>query len=344
MTQKRIIQSIKDHISRRGCRVSADLVENYYLSLKARPFVLLAGHTGTDLSLLPRLFAQAVGATEENGRYLQLTARPDWMDSSDLFGHLDLEGRFVPGAIIDFLKAAQLDPQKPYFLCLDQINLSRAEYYLRELLGAVESRAYTEKPFVTMAYYGADSAATEKYGVIPALHNVYIVGTLNLDEASRPLNQRLLDRVHTLLLEKENVLGAPAGMPEPVEIDNSFLLTKYYTLEQCPQAQLERWIEIFGQLNQCLMQANAYMGYQLRNDAILYLMHNEVTGALPEAAALDYMICRKVLTRVQGSARTIGGALDKLYAACREHYPQAARKILRMQQLCDRDGFASAWD
>lgn len=344
MTEKQILQHINEHVSRRGYRLSADLVENYYLSLKSRPFVLLVGHAGTDLSLLPRLFAQAVGATAETGRYLQLTVRPDWMDSSDLFGHLNLEGQFVPGAIIDFLKAAQNDPEKPYFLCLDQINLSRAEYYLRELLGAVESRGKTEKPFVTMAYYGSDTAAAEQYGVIPALHNMYIVGTLNLDEASRPLNQRLLDRVHTLHLDREDVCGEPANAAEPVIADNSFLLTQYYALEQCEQDALERWIGLFGQLNQCLTVANAYMGYQLRNDAILYLMHNAVTGALPEAAALDHMICRKVLTRVQGSSKTVCVALEKMYAVCHDRYPQAAKKISYMQQLCDRDGYASAWD
>ena len=343
MTQKQILEQVKNHIRQQGYQLAPELAENYYLSLQARPFMLIAGYTGTDLTLLPRLFAQAVGATKENGRYLQLTVRPDWMDSSDLFGHLNLEGCFVPGPLIDFLKAAQSEPDKPWFLCLDRLNLARAEYFLRELLGTVESPVGKEKPFVTMAYYGSDRAAAEKYGQIPWLGNVYITVTVNLDETSRPLNQRLLDRVHTLLLEKDDVMGTPVAMPGPVAADNGFLKTRYTELEQCDPEKLEIWIDRFARLNETLMQANAYVGFQLRNDALFYLMHNAGGDILPEDRAMDHMICRKVLTRVQGSQKAIGGVLSKLYEQCMA-YPRAQERIARMQQLCDRDGFASAWD
>ena len=102
-------------------------LKHIYACLKTRPFMMVLGRGDEDMTVLPRRFADMMGATEENGRYLQLRVPMDWMDSSDLFGHLNLEGKFIPGAIIDFLKKAQNDPANPYFLCLDRISLSRAE-------------------------------------------------------------------------------------------------------------------------------------------------------------------------------------------------------------------------
>ena len=126
MTDRDIMGRINDYIAQRGFSCTEGLTEKYYLSLKARPFIFLTSRGQTELTRLPLLFAEAIGATRENGRVKLLQVRPDWMDSSDLFGWLNLEGKFIPGVIIDFLKAAQNDPEKPYFLILDQLILSRA--------------------------------------------------------------------------------------------------------------------------------------------------------------------------------------------------------------------------
>ncbi len=75
--------------------------------------------------------------------------RPDWSDSSDLFGHVDLNGKFIPGTIIDFVKRAELDSVNPYFLCLDEMNLARVEYYLSDFLSVIETRDFQSGHIVT---------------------------------------------------------------------------------------------------------------------------------------------------------------------------------------------------
>jgi len=350
MTDRNIMQQIKSYIVHSGYVCTEGLPEKFYLSLKARPFVFLAGRGQTDLTRLPLLFAEAIGATEENGRVKLLQVRPDWMDSSDLFGWLNLEGQFIPGVIIDFLKTAQNDPEKPYFLILNQLILSRAEYYLRDVLDTVESRAQdTPRPLVTMAYYGWDEAAAQAYGQIPALENLYIIGTVNLDDASLPLNQKLLDRVHTLYLEADDVVCHPGAAPAPVQADNGFLRTEYFRLDQCGAYAevLQNDFALFAGLNRILAGATAYVGYQIRNDAILYLIHNRASQVLSEADAVDHMIAQKVLTRVQGSRKAIEPVLLELLKYCSEGeslYPYSTRKIRHMLQLCETDGFASFWN
>lgn len=334
-----MIECIKNYISAKGYACRPGLVENFYLSLKSRPFVLLCGHSTTDKTVLPRLFAEAIDA-----RWLCLPAPPDWMDSSDLFGHLDLQGNFVPGAIIDYLKQAQQDPENPYFLCFDGILLDRAEYYLREILASVESRQTDiPQPLVTMAYYGRDGSAAAHYGVIPALSNLYIIGTVNMDEASRPINQKLIDRVYAMAYECDALtLTGSDTAPAPTPAPNSFLQTVYFRLEQCDREQLLPFFSIFEELNKILMKANAYMGYLLRNDAVLYLMHARHTG-LPEAMALDHVIAHKLLTRVQGSAKNVQPVLGSLLQACTA-YPYTTAKLRAMLMQCENDGYTAYWE
>ena len=334
-----MIECIKNYISARGYTCRAGLVENFYLSLKSRPFVFLCGHSATDKTVLPRLFAEAISA-----KFLCLPVPPDWLDSSDLFGHLDLMGKFVPGAIIDYLKQAQQDPETPYFLCFDGILLDRAEYYLREILVSVESRQTDPpQPLVTMAYYGRDGSAAAHYGEIPPLSNLYIVGTVNMDEASRPINQTLIDRVYAMAYEHDALtLTGQDTAPAPTTAPNSFLQTVYFRLEQWDREQLLPWFSLFEELNKLLMRANAYMGYRLRNDGVLYLMHARHTG-LSETMALDHVIAHKLLTRVQGSARNVQPVLSALQQACTA-YPYTTAKICAMLMQCEKEGYTANWE
>ena len=334
-----MISTIKKYIADKGYVCREGLVEGFCLSLKCRPFTLLCGHSTTDMTVLPRLFAEAVGA-----KFLCLQVRPDWQDSSDLFGHLDLMGNFVPGPVIDYLKQAQNDPRKPYFLCFDGVLLDRAEYYLREILTSVESReGDSPLPLVTMAYYGRDTEAADKYGEIPSLPNVYIVGTVNMDEASKPINQKLLDRVHAMAYEAGAVVRTGEDTcPVATPMDNARLQTEYFRLEQCDREALLPYFARFETLNKILMKASAYMGYKLLNDAVLYLMHARAVD-LPEQQALDHVIAHKLLTRVQGSAKTVQPVLEALLSECTE-YPYTAGKIRVMLDGCEKDGYCGFYE
>ena len=138
------VQAIKAYIKSKGFNYAGSLVENFYLGLKSKPFVILAGTSGTGKTRLVRLFAEAIQA-----EYKLVSVRPDWSDSSDLFGHVDLNQKFVAGAIIDFVKQAELNPNKPYFLCLDEMNLARVEYYMSDILSAIETRRYESGMIIT---------------------------------------------------------------------------------------------------------------------------------------------------------------------------------------------------
>lgn len=69
-----------------------------------------------------------------------IPVRPDWNDSSELLGYFDLNGDFIAGQLIAPILMAHQNPKKPFFVCLDEMNLARVEHYFSDFLSIVESR------------------------------------------------------------------------------------------------------------------------------------------------------------------------------------------------------------
>ncbi len=369
MTIKDKITAIKTYIAARGFNYEGDLIENFYLSLKSKPFVILAGTSGTGKTRLVKLFAEAIGAK------MQLVpVRPDWSDSSDLFGHNDLSGQFHPGAIIDFVKQAEWDKDTPYFLCLDEMNLARVEYYLSDFLSIIETRdrkdngAIETDALVDASYFQSQSAR-EKYGRVYLPENLYIIGTVNMDETTFPFSKKVLDRANTIEFSFVNLMAraTAGGQAVAQKLDNSFLKTDYLYLQNCDDEDLIDTICFnLEELNQILVKANLHVGYRVRDEISFYMMNNKKAKLLEEDAAFDHEIMQKILPRVQGSNAAIKDVLSELFVKCAGDYtgfagaaayeqmsayldsksckyPNSAKKIAFMMRRYEEDGFTSYW-
>lgn len=375
-----IVNNIKDYITAKGFNYTDGLIENFYLSLKAKPFVILAGISGTGKTRLVRLFAEAVGATEANSRYKMVAVRPDWSDSSDLFGHVDLNSRFIPGVIIDFIKQAEIDSKNPYFLCLDEMNLARVEYYLSDILSVIETRGFIDgkivsAPLVSESYYGADQNAAGKYGIVRLPENLYLVGTVNMDETTFPFSRKVLDRANTIEFSYVDLMPIINDYNEnysALNLDNSFLKTEYLLLKECCDSfdDIQLYCAELQSINKILQQANAHIGYRVRDEFIFYLVNNKKYGLLAENEAFDNGLMQKILPRIQGSSAVIKSMLSDLFKYCagdfsgyneqtdnlsnRMHavlkesgrkikYRRSAEKIELMTRRLEEDGFTSYW-
>lgn len=375
---KENIKCIKEYIGARGFTYEDGLIENFYLSLKSKPFVILAGISGTGKTRLVRLFAEAMGATVANGRYKMVPVRPDWSDSSDLFGHVDLNGKFVPGAMIDFIKQAENDDEMPYFLCLDEMNLARVEYYLSDVLSIMETRDFVgekvqSEPLILDSYYGTDRSVMEQYGTIHLPENLYIIGTVNMDETTFPFSKKVLDRANTIefsyvdLIPKSTELAAA---PEPLNLPNNFLKTKYLLFAQCKNETdaVDAYCTELQSINNILKKANAHVGYRVRDEIVFYLLNNKESALLANNDAMDNEIMQKILPRIQGSSVIIKDVLCGLFKYCAENYNEnsveygeigsgmlravqgtncrykkSAEKIAFMMRRYEEDGFTSYW-
>jgi len=348
MTIKEQVTAIKTYIAAKGFNYDGSLIENFYLGLKSKPFVILAGTSGTGKTRLVRLFAEAI-----NAEYKLISVRPDWSDSSDLLGHVDLNQKFVPGAIINFVKQAELNPAKPYLLCLDEMNLARVEYYMSDILSTIETRRHEGGMIVTDPIdvtYGNDSAAAGRYGKLILPGNLYIIGTVNMDETTFPFSKKVLDRANTIEFSYVDLLSMPSfstATADKITATNEFLVSKYITLNDCNATDREYIGSVcttLSRINGILEIANAHIGYRVRDEIVFYMLNNRETDLLDDKVAFDNQIMQKILPRIQGSSESIKKMLEELLKICdSEKYEAASKKINFMIKRYEEDGFTSYW-
>ena len=372
------IEKVFEYINSKGFVYDEKLLKNFYLSLKSKPFVLLAGTSGTGKTRLVRLFAEAIGAYG-SGRYKQVAVKPDWSDSMDLFGHVNLDNKFVPGAIVEFIKKAADDPNKlPYILCLDEMNLARVEYYFSDFLSIMETRDWVEDEIVTddlvpKICYSGDEDAEKLYSNLMIPENLYIIGTVNMDETTFPFSKKVLDRANTIEFSYVDFNLPESISPneaEVVEVKNEFLRSKYLKLRMdCIDKweAVKKFNEDITKINSVLEKSDSHFGYRMRDEIIFYMLYNDEFGLLDEKEAFDNQIMQKILPRIQGSAESTANILRELFKICAgsfinnngqtdgqkmksyldnkgfAYYPKSAEKICKMLRRYEDDDFTSFW-
>lgn len=144
-SKKHIFSSSQEDASERISNFS-----NYITAIKSKPFLLLAGISGTGKSRIVREFAfkscpeylqDKDGTTP--GNYCMIEVKPNWHDSTELLGYYSRLGN-KPGyqftKFVKFLVKAKMYPDVPFFVCLDEMNLAPVEQYFAEILSILETR------------------------------------------------------------------------------------------------------------------------------------------------------------------------------------------------------------
>lgn len=319
LDQQSIIDHVSFYIQSKGFFYEKKDLINFFLSLKTKPFVILSGISGTGKTKIVQWFAESLGATEENGQFTLIPVRPDWSDSSDLLGYVNLQGEFQERPLIKVLENADANPNRPYFVVLDEMNLARVEYYFSDFLSVIESRKWKEGKIVTSPVL--PESITNKYITIPS--NVYIIGTVNMDETTHPLSKKVLDRANTIEFNTVNLdyFNFLMDMEEKeAEIaSNRSLETEYLHLKECfkENEDLVRNIStILIEINKILESVGAQVGYRIRDEICFYMAYNEQGKLLSFDEALDYQISQKILPRLAGSDGRTEEVLKQLYVLC----------------------------
>ena len=121
-------------------------------ALKTKPFLLLAGISGTGKSRIVRELAfkscpsylrDKDGTTP--GNYCMIEVKPNWHDSSELLGYYsNISKKYIFKKFVKFLVKAKLHPEVPFFVCLDEMNLAPVEQYFAEFLSILETRKHPD--------------------------------------------------------------------------------------------------------------------------------------------------------------------------------------------------------
>ncbi|RGO16713.1 DUF3578 domain-containing protein [Bacillus cereus] len=359
LDQQSIIDHASSYIQSKGFFYEKKDLINFFLSLKTKPFVILSGISGTGKTKIVQWFAESLGATEENGQFTLIPVRPDWSDSSDLLGYVNLQGEFQERPLIKVLENADANPNRPYFVVLDEMNLARVEYYFSDFLSVIESRKWKDGKIVTSPVL--PESITNKHITIPS--NVYIIGTVNMDETTHPLSKKVLDRANTIEFNTVNLdyfnFLMDVEEKEAEIASNRSLETEYLHLKECfkDNEDLVRNIStILIEINKILESVGAQVGYRIRDEICFYMAYNEQGKLLSFDESLDYQIYQKILPRLAGSDGRTEEVLKQLYVLCANEeydssnsdasyakYPRSANKLSHMLRRFEYDGFTSFW-
>lgn len=222
--------------------VQSSTYRPYITAIKSKPFLLLAGISGTGKSRIVRELARACW-DEGSGEYKaqkpknfqMVQVKPNWHDSSDLIGYVSRvsgKAEFVAGEFLKFVARAWEDTETPYFLCLDEMNLAPVEQYFAEYLSVIESRkshedgTVTTDPIVEKAdeewYFNLTASLTSNEDIrkqfnkdgICIPQNLIVVGTVNMDETTFSFSRKVLDRAMTIEMNEVDLHG---GLTERIE-------------------------------------------------------------------------------------------------------------------------------
>lgn len=359
-----LISHVQKYILSKGFTYSLENIINFYLSLRSKPFVIISGISGTGKTKIVQLFAESIGATEENGRFKLIPVRPDWSDSSDLLGYLTLQDEYKKGPLAEIVEHAMNYPKLPHFALLDEMNLARVEYYFSDVLSVMESRKkggggqITSSPLVDPKLYQKDAFGESPEGPLYLPNNLYIIGTVNMDETTHLFSKKVLDRANTIefnqiKLNHFDFLSEVTEKVPPMLISNANLEATYIHLIDIfskHQGLIKKISSDLEEINVHLAKINAQVGYRVRDEISFYMVHNKEAELLSENDAMDYCYMQKILPRISGGqvVRAVLEGLKATWMAQTEEgqkakYPKSIAKVEEMLGRLDADGFTSFW-
>ena len=227
-------------------------IATFVAGLGTTRLTILQGMSGTGKTSLPKIFAEAI-----LGGCDLVEVESAWRDKNELLGYYNEFSRvYTPKKFTEALYRARLSPDRPTFIVLDEMNLSRIEYYFSDFLSLMENEEgkrsirllgtplYRKRGGVRYRYLGLSEGLSIK---IP--ENVWFVGTANRDESTFEISDKVYDRAHTMNFNRRAPKIRSLSEPIPQKsIETDALLglfreakkTVYFDIESSPViAQVE---------------------------------------------------------------------------------------------------------
>lgn len=317
----------------------------FITAIKSKPFLLLAGISGTGKSRIVRELARACwdeGSEEYEAQkprnFEMVQVKPNWHDSSELIGYVSRvsgEPVYVAGDFLKFVARAWEEPDVPYFLCLDEMNLAPVEQYFAEYLSVIESRKADAEGYIATDpilkkskedwYRVLTSELTNDDTIrnrflndgICIPQNLIVVGTVNMDETTFSFSRKVLDRAMTIEMNEVDLSGGLTNKYEQIGklgaaelIGNAVEGVDIYSSYKkvCDIA-----IDYLQKVNDKLEGTPFKVAYRTRNEALLYVINNlpyrqdedlekgeELKEEYVIARALDEITNMKILSRIEG--------------------------------------------
>lgn len=313
MSQEKAIISPKEIFKMFNQEKDDDTNSQYYkyiniiTAIKTKPFLLLAGISGTGKSRIVRELARACWnedseefKAQKPKNFEMIQVKPNWHDSTELIGYVSrVSGSpiYVIGDFLRFITQAWENLDVPYFLCLDEMNLAPVEQYFAEFLSVIESRKSNEDGTITTdpilkkstedwyrvltAELTGDNEALrnrflEEGITIP--QNLIVVGTVNMDETTFSFSRKVLDRAMTIEMNEVDLYAGLDSKYERIGKLNSDMLigtaVEGVDVYADNEEVCNKTLAYLQAVNDVLDGTPFKIAYRTRNEFLLYVVNN----------------------------------------------------------------------
>ncbi|WP_462371767.1 McrB family protein [Phascolarctobacterium succinatutens] len=339
--EKQVFSVLRNNAIACGLNFNSDDLINFYTSVKSARLTIIEGISGTGKSKLVDLYGRTLGL-DDNGHMLIVPVSPGWTDDTDILGYLDnslMQYKESSIGLVSFLVEASKHPDKPFLVCFDEMNLAKVEYYFAQFISILENdvnnrilRIYNPKEEINVT--NADEYPAE----IRLGENIIFCGTINVDESTYRLSDKVLDRANLIKLQDSDFSVYDDERPVFIVVDVT-LVDK-----PKPQGLTDDELSLLDELNEKLKNVNPRFCFAHRvvNQISRYL------DAIPEndidytrEKALDKLIVQKILPKVRGTEEQVrdligyieddnyvSGVIDKYLNDGKVEYP-VTRKALK---------------
>lgn len=368
LQQKFIINQFSSDLKDSGLIYSKQLLTRFVASLLTKPFLILTGLSGSGKTKLAQAFAQWI--CKDKKQYGIVPVGADWTNREPLLGYpnaLELNKYVKPDSgALDLIISAKNKPELPHFLILDEMNLSLVERYFADFLSVMESNDYIPLYPENSNIEGIDAKL-----YLPS--NLFIIGTVNIDETTNMFSPKVLDRANTIefrvneremnyFLNNIKDIEMVELVGKGVSMANNFLELSYNKSfkEENTDEINNTLVKFFRELK----KTGAEFGYRTASEIIRLINQlNVVDNNLDTNEKIDIAIIQKLLPKLHGSRRKLAGPLTALGSFCISDdtkivegifdnvdfnfngsnvlYPLSLEKITRMYKSAFDSGFAS---
>lgn len=361
------ISSFKEIVAKAGLVFSDKLITRFVSSLLTKPFVLLTGLSGSGKTKIAQSFVKWI--CEDESQYRLIPVGADWTNREPLLGYpngLNTMEYISPdsGSLNLILEAAKTEnSDKPYFLILDEMNLSHVERYFADFLSVMESGDAIK------LYTGSKRHDLNKNVIPNEIYwpkNLFIIGTVNIDETTYMFSPKVLDRANTIEFRvDETNIKSFFDLPSKIDLSvleskgasmaKSFLELSQNNNIEIDKAYTENFVKFFNELK----KIGAEFGYRSAIEMLVLIKNLNIIANVTKEESIDIAVMQKLLPKLHGSRNKISKVLDALILLCLVEgqtfsiakydevlhenilYPISYEKLVRMYRNAIDNGFTS---
>lgn len=328
ISEHEFLSRYKSNLKSKNLVYDSKQIINFHTSIKTRKLVILSGPSGTGKTQLVFNYAESLGINNSKSQFNLIPVKPSWTEDSDLIGYLDtINNIYRPSetGLIDTLIEANNNTDNIYVICFDEMNLAKVEHYFSQFLSVLELQGNERKLSLYNKEFIGRVFNVDRYPPeIPIRDNVFFVGTINKDESSNSIPDKVLDRCNLIeLVTPENYIELWFD-----SISNSLYkneLKQENKVETVTRSMLNEWgnwrgenvlnnkeIEIIKQLSNLFNSTfTITIGFRTLNHINSYLANLPKNQELDREEAFDLQIAQKITPKIRGNSEELEKIFDE---------------------------------